>query len=163
MTSADGTMRPLVNAVTALAARLPRSALARLAPGARAQAAADGDPALVLAVERSFELDLVALLNRLRAAELDHLARGLGLATAPAEPRDAGALRTALWRWGATAEAGGDALLGTPVQPIPTTLGARLCHPAPPRGLSRFALLGLRRRLHLTLRAHQRPHGRAAP
>lgn len=129
-------MSVLVNAVTALAARLPRSALARLAPEARDEAAAAGDPALIAAVGRSFELDLVALLNRLRVAELDHLARGLGLATAPAAPRDAGALRTALWRWGASAEAGGDALLGTSLQPIPTTLGARLCHPAPPRGLA---------------------------
>ncbi len=129
-------MSVLVNAVAALAARLPRSALARLVPAARDRAADDGDAALVAEVSRCFELDLAALLNRLRAAELEHLARALTPATPADPPRDAGELRSALWRWGARLEGAGDDHLGTALQPVPITVGARLCQPAPPRGLA---------------------------
>lgn len=142
-----------LNAARALAARLPRTALARLVPegdAARELAATLGDGALVAAVARRFELDLAGLLNRLRVAELDDLAAALRVTderpaaritddravAAAAAPRDAAALRTALWRWGAIAEAGGDARLGTALQPVPIAIGARLCHPAPPRGLA---------------------------
>ncbi len=132
-------MSPLVNAAAALAACLPRTALARLVPDehgprARAQADVEGDAALVAAVAAGFALDLVGLLNRLRAAELEHVAAALALPEL--RGKDAGALRAALWRWGALAEAGGDHHLGSALQPVPVAIGARLCHPAPPRGLA---------------------------
>ena len=128
-------MSLLVNAAAALAARLPRLALARLVPAARARAAADGDGALIAAVGRRFELDLAGLLNRLRMPELETVVATLELP----DRGDAGALRTALWRWGAITEAGGDAHLGTPLQPMPIAIGAKLCHPSPPRGLAPLA------------------------
>ena len=133
--SLSGRGPALVNAAAALAARLPRAALTRLVPeghAARARAADAGDRALVDEVAARFELDLAALLNRLRASELEATARALGL---PATG-DVGGLRLALWRWGALAEAGGEAHLGSALQPVPVALGARLCHPAAPRGLA---------------------------
>jgi hypothetical protein len=125
-----------VNAAAALAARLPRTALARLVPAgddARARADRDGDAALIADVGDRFALDLAGLLNCLRVAELAAAAAALGLRDVHA---DAAGLRSALWRWGAITEAGTDVHLGTSLQPVPITLGARLCHPAPPRGLA---------------------------
>lgn len=131
-------MARLVNAVAALASRLPRPALVRLAPGGRAVGDADGDRGLRAALVAAHELDLVGLLNRLRAPELAALTRALGV-DAPTE--DAGALRGALWRWGAVLEAGGAHHLGGALQPVPALVGARLCHPAAPRGLAPAAPL----------------------
>lgn len=82
--------------------------------------------------EARYRGDLVSLLNRLRKDELSALAARLRLAA----DDDVGGLRAALWRWGALAEAGGSAWLGTPVQPVPSRLGARLLHVAPARGLA---------------------------
>ena len=114
-----------MNAVAALVGTLPRATLARLAPGLpeddRAAAVAD-----------RFALDLCGLLNCLRAAELRVLAAARRLDAAG----DVCALRRGLWQWGAALEAGGDAWIGTPLQPRPVTLGARLVHVGPARGLA---------------------------
>ncbi len=115
-----------MNAARALIAALPPPALRRLAGGRR-------DDAPAAALEARFAGDLVALLNCLRADELRGLLTALRLG--PPEG-DAGALRARLWRWGAEAEAGGAALLGTGLQPIPEQLGARLVHVAGARGLA---------------------------
>ncbi|MCL4228711.1 MAG: hypothetical protein KJZ91_29945 [Myxococcales bacterium] len=114
-----------MNAAGALAATLPRAALRRLAPGVP-----DDDRAG--AVARAFAFDLCGLLNRLRADELRAAAAAARLPVAG----DALALRLALWRWGAVAEAGGEGWLGTPLQPVPVPVGARLVHAAPARGLA---------------------------
>jgi hypothetical protein len=98
-----------VNAACALIAALPPPTRRRLAGGRHDAAAEDA------ALAARFAGDLVALLNCLRADEL----RGLCAARRLGDGGDAGALRARLWRWGALAEAGGAALLGTPVQPIP--------------------------------------------
>ncbi|HVK77987.1 MAG TPA: hypothetical protein VM734_31990 [Kofleriaceae bacterium] len=119
-----------MNAARILVGHLDRPALRRLAP----RGAADGDDgARAAALAAAFELDLCGLLNRLRGDELAGLARRLKLADPDA---DAGAVRAALWWWGARLEAGGDHLAGSPVQPVPDRLGARLVHVAPARGLA---------------------------
>lgn len=130
-----------MNAAHALAARLPRTALRRLVGvtaradrGAPTAAAAgdDGDDEVAARVAERFACDLPGLVNRLRHAELRALADQLLLGGAT----DAGALRVALWRWGAIVEAGGPHWLGTPLQPMPELLGPRLVHVASARGLA---------------------------
>jgi hypothetical protein len=115
-----------VNAAGALAASLSRATLRRLAPGV-----ADDDR--VAAVGGAFALDLCGLLNRLRVDELRALVAARRVEVGG---DDALALRVALWEWGARGEAGSAAWLGSPLQPRPAALGARLVHVAPPRGLS---------------------------
>jgi hypothetical protein len=117
-----------VNASGVLIAALSRAALRRLAPGS-----ADDDR--IAALADTFALDLCGLLNRLRVDELRALATQLKL-PATATHGDVLALRAALWQWGAEAEAGGAALLGTTLQPRPVAIGARLVHAAAPRGLA---------------------------
>src|SRR5690349_24951 len=97
-----------VNAAGTLVAALSREALRRLAPGV-----ADDDRVHTLA--DTFALDLCGLLNRLRADELRALAAALKLS----DGGDVLALRGRLWHWGAEHEAGGPALVGTPLQPRP--------------------------------------------
>jgi len=114
-----------VNAACALACSLPRATLRRLAPGA------PEDDRVAVIADR-FALDLCGLLNRLRADELRALAASCRIAAGD----EALALRIALWEWGAAAEAGGAGWLGTPLQPRPAALGARLVHVAPARGMA---------------------------
>ncbi len=120
-----------MNAVLALVPHLGRAVLRRLAPDA-------ADDHRGRAIGRAFELDLCALLNCLRAAELTELARAVRIPVAV--DAEVGALREALWRWGARLEAGGDHLAGTALQPVPERLGARLVHVAPARGLAPAAV-----------------------
>ena len=115
-----------MNAACALIAALPPPTRRRLAGGRHDAAAEDA------ALAARFAGDLVALLNCLRADEL----RGLCAARRLGDGGDAGALRARLWRWGAEAEAGSAALLGSGLQPIPETLGARLVHVAAARGVA---------------------------
>ncbi|HUQ02811.1 MAG TPA: hypothetical protein VM261_09970 [Kofleriaceae bacterium] len=117
-----------MNASGVLIAALSRSALRRLAPGV-------ADDERVAALSDVFALDLCGLLNRLRADELRALAAQLRVPSA--DPgADVLALRAALWQWGAEAEAGGGAWLGSTLQPRPVAIGARLVHAAAPRGLA---------------------------
>jgi len=83
-------------------------------------------------LELAFAGDLAALLNRLRKEELAALARAIDVDGDGA----VGALRARLWRAGAALEAGGEAELGSPWQPIPAVLGGRLVHFGPVRGLA---------------------------
>lgn len=115
-----------MNAAHALLARLPHAAVRRLA-GATVR----DDDAADRAAAR-FAGDLPGLVNRLRQDELRALAAALRLDGAT----DAGALRAALWRWGAIAEAGGAQHLGTALQPVPQAIGARLVHVAAARGMA---------------------------
>jgi len=113
-----------MNAALHFAELLPHVVRARLAGAGRR----DVDRAL----RRAFAGDLPALLNRLRRAELEELARAIG-----AEPTGAvGALRERIWRAGAALEAGGEAELGHPWQPVPVVLGGRLVMLGPVRGLA---------------------------
>lgn len=114
-----------MNASGVLIAALPRAALRRLAPGVP-------DDDRVAALADVFALDLCGLLNRLRGDEL----RALAIALRLPDTGDVLALRATLWQWGAEAEAGGPAWLGTAIQPRPVPIGARLVHAAPPRGLA---------------------------
>lgn len=114
-----------MNAARVLVSSLPRATLRRLAPGVPEDDRAG-------AVSARFELDLCGLLNCLRADEL----RALLAAHRRLPEGDALALRRALWEWGAAYEAAGAAVTGTPLQPRPVTLGARLVHAAPPRGMA---------------------------
>ena len=114
-----------MNAALHFASLLPRPIRARLAGAARG---GDIDHALC----RAFEGDLAALLNRMRKGELEELARAIGAATTGA----VGALRARLWRAGAALEAGGEAELGRPWQPVPAVLGGRLVLLGPARGLA---------------------------
>ncbi len=114
-----------MNASAVLCSALPRAALRRLAPGVP-----DDDRAVALADD--FALDLCGLLNRLRADEL----RAIAVALRLPDEGDVLALRARLWQWGAEAEAGGAAWLGSALQPRPVAIGARLVHAAPPRGLA---------------------------
>ena len=84
------------------------------------------------ALRRAFAGDLAALLNRMRKAELEELARAIGAEDSGA----VGALRARLWRAGAALEAGGEAELGRPWQPVPAVLGGRLVMFGPVRGLA---------------------------
>ncbi|MEZ4401995.1 MAG: hypothetical protein R3B06_18335 [Kofleriaceae bacterium] len=118
-----------MNAACTLIARLPRAAIQRLAGPGREDA---DDGQVVARLQRRHADDLAALLNRLRLDELRVLVTALH---GPAAG-EAGRLRAWLWRWGAVAEAGGDGLLGTPLQPIPDQLGARLVRVAPARGMA---------------------------
>ncbi|MBK9037112.1 MAG: hypothetical protein IPL61_38690 [Myxococcales bacterium] len=119
-----------MNAARALVAQLPRATVRRLA----AATIKDDDGAVAAGVGDRFAGDLAGLLNRLRIDEL----RAVAHAVAAAVPSDApvGDVRARVWAWGARAEAGGDGWLGTPVQPVPELLGARLVHVAPARGLA---------------------------
>ena len=117
-----------MNAARALVAVLPRATVRRLA----AVGPRDDDDLARAVVIAHHAGDLPRLLNALREPELRAVALALGQA-APAE-LDVGAVRARLWRWGAEAEAGGAAWLGTAVQPVPELLGARLVLVAPPRG-----------------------------
>ncbi len=71
---------------------------------------------------RRYELDLAALLNALRRPALELVADAHGLPKAGS----VGDLRMRLWRAGALAEAGGDDLVGTAVQPRPIVLRGKL-------------------------------------
>jgi hypothetical protein len=113
-----------MNAALHFASLLPHPVRARLVGRARR----DIDRAL----RRAFEGDLAALLNRLRKEELAELARAIGADAGGA----AGALRARLWRAGAALEAGGEAELGQPWQPIPVVLGGHLVALGPVRGLA---------------------------
>lgn len=114
-----------MNAARVLVRSLPRATLRRLAPTLPEDERAE-------AVGGRFDLDLCGLLNCLRADEL----RALLAAQRLDADGDALALRATLWHWGARQEAGGTDRLGTPLQPCPGSLGARLIHAAPPRGLA---------------------------
>jgi hypothetical protein len=112
-----------MNAALHFASLLPRPVLTRLVGRAR-----DLDRAL----RRRFEGDLAALLNRARKDELELLARALGADATGA----IGELRGRLWRLGAALEAGGEAELGQPWQPVPAVLGGSLVPLGPVRGLA---------------------------
>jgi len=118
-----------LNAARRFARHLTRDALLRLSRRARHRDATTDE--LATRVARRYELDLAGLLDALADDDLRAVAR--------AEKRDApetlGDLRAQLWRHGAALEAGGDAWIGTAVQPAPVLLGDRLVHLAPPRGL----------------------------
>ena len=124
-----------MNAALHFASALPRSSLARLVRDGtrRKQRVRDVDAA----VRRAFALDLVALLNRARRAELEQMAAASGV-----EPGGTvGELRARLWRRGAELEAGGAGELGRPWQPVPHVLGGRLVHLGLPRGVAPPALV----------------------
>jgi len=113
-----------MNAALHFTSLLPHPVRARLAGAERADI--DG------ALERAFAGDLAALVNRLRREELAALARAIGVDGGGA----IGALRARIWRAGAALEAGGEAELGSPWQPVPAVLGGRLVHFGPVRGLA---------------------------
>src|SRR5262245_861890 len=113
-----------MNAALHFASLLPRPVQRRLVGRARAD--------LEASLRRRFEGDLAALLNRAQRDALELLARALG---APADGL-IGSLRSRLWRLGAALEAGGEAELGAPWQPVPAVLGGRLVAFGPVRGLA---------------------------
>jgi hypothetical protein len=136
-----------VNAAVQFASALPRSSLARILRMQRRafdsarrrgldrarrdavdRARREGD--LDRAARAAFELDLVALLNGARRADLEEIAAAVSEPSAGS----IGALRIRLWRRGAELEAGGPSELGRPWQPVPHVLGGRLVHLGPQRG-----------------------------
>ena len=119
-----------MNAALLFASALPRSSLHRLLRGRARVRPADGDGDLDRTVRRAFELDLSALLNVARRADLERMAAAAGVE--PVGP--VGELRARLWRRGAEIEAGGTGELGRPWQPVPHVLGGRLVHLGPQRG-----------------------------
>jgi len=134
-----------MNAARRFTRHLSREALLRLLarrPGRFELARADEPPGRDAATDEladafgaRHERDLAGLLDVLGDDELRAIARG--------EKRDlpegTGELRAALWRHGATLEAGGDAWIGTALQPAPVLIGDRLVVLAPPRGLHPIA------------------------
>lgn len=102
---------------------MPRHALSRLSPASDLPAATSSE-ALGRRVGRRFAGDLAGLLNRARRDELEALAAAADLDVAGT----VGELRARLWLWGAEREAGGEALLGSAVQPLPILLRGKLVH-----------------------------------
>jgi hypothetical protein len=123
---------PPTNAVHQYLAALSRPGLGRLCRGSSGATVPDLTAERRALLASWFELDLCRLLNRLRRAELDELARGRKLATSGS----IGELRARLWRAGAVAEAGSDQHLGTPLQPVPLVLGGKLRIPARGNGIA---------------------------
>lgn len=125
-----------MNAARYIAQRLPRAAHRRLLRkaglrGRVAAASAEG------AWRRTFELDLVALLNAMRKAELETIAESLEVDRSGSVSD----LRMRLWWRLAELEAGGTDHLGTPWQPTPSQVAHRLCILGPVRGLAPPAAL----------------------
>jgi hypothetical protein len=116
-----------VNAAARFAHHLSRDALVRLV---RRRDAAVAELAATLGAR--FAGDLAGLLNRLSDADLRACLAAERLDAPDAD--DTGALRERLWRHGARLEAGGDAHLGSALQPVPMLVAGRLRHLAPPRG-----------------------------
>jgi hypothetical protein len=119
-----------MNAALHFASALPRSSLVRLVRGRTRKPWAARDRDIDASVRRAFVLDLVALLNGARRADLERVAALVGVD--PGGP--VGELRARLWRRGAELEAGGTGELGRPWQPVPHVLGGRLIHLGPQRG-----------------------------
>ncbi len=116
-----------MNAAARYACHLSRDALVRRVRRRDADTAA-----LAAALGARHAHDLASLLNRLGLAELREIAAAERLALA--EDVEPGAAREALWHHGARLEAGGDAHLGSALQPVPHVIAGSLRHLAPPRG-----------------------------
>jgi hypothetical protein len=135
-----------VNAVVALARRLPPEAIRRLAARpVRRYEDVDRAAARTLDIEEAtarirdrWSDDLCGFLNALTRGELSALARDVGADLVGASPGAGGAtspeLRAALWEVGAALERGGSEVAAE-LQPRPIVLGGHLVIQAPPRGL----------------------------
>jgi hypothetical protein len=130
-----------VNASRRFVGHLPRDAVVRLLarrpgrfdppwPAGTGLDRGAATPALHARLAARWAGDLVGLLNALGDDELRAIAAGERLGPAA----DRGELRELLWRHGARLEAGGDHLVGTPVQPRPVLVAGRLVHHGAPRG-----------------------------
>ncbi len=109
------------NAVVELARELSRPALARLL-GLRG--AAPSTTHLVRHVAAAYACDLAGFLNRTVREDLDQLAAHWSVS----DEGSIGELRFHLWHVGAEREAGGEALIGTGVQPAPILLRGKLVY-----------------------------------
>jgi hypothetical protein len=125
LTNVRGGVRPrAANAAARLVQALDRPALARLvrAEGVDRDLGRLPDGQLRAKLVARYELDLASLLNDLERPELEAASRARELATRGS----VGELRAALWLDGAAAEAGGDELLGSRLQPVPIVLRGKL-------------------------------------
>lgn len=122
-----------VNAVQQLIGALPRAALTRTVRAIDdRRATVNGSALLRRQVVDHYGLDLCSFLNQARRDELERMAQAEKLETTGG----IGELRARLWRYGARLEHPSNALLGTPVQPVPIVLRGKLVQLGELRGIA---------------------------